>query len=209
MVIDLSHHISRGMPVYPDTEPPVIVESNSIEHSGFAEKLIIFSTHTGTHIDAPAHMFKGGKTLDRMDADQFIGRGCVIDISQKITGPEEVVRKCSNIIHSDFVLLYTGWSEYWGTEKYFKGFPVPSEELATFLTGLKLKGVGIDAISVDPVGSEDFRNHFYFFRKGMITIENLTNLKLLLNREFLFSCLPLKIRDADGSPVRACALMNE
>jgi kynurenine formamidase len=58
------------------------------------------------------------------------------------------------------------------------------------------------------VGSTDFGNHFVFFRAGMISIENLTGLGPLAGRRFLFSCLPLKLLEADGSPVRAVAILE-
>jgi kynurenine formamidase len=42
----------------------------------------------------------------------------------------------------------------------------------------------------------------------MIIIENLCNLRQLIHKEFIFSALPLKIEGADGSPVRACAIIE-
>jgi len=84
---------------------------------------------------------------------------------------------------------------------------VLSTDAAEWLAERNLKGVGFDAISVDPVGSTAFTNHFVFFRAGMICIENLTGLAPLAGQRFLFSCLPLKLAEADGSPVRAVAIL--
>jgi len=50
--------------------------------------------------------------------------------------------------------------------------------------------------------------HKVFFAKNMVIIENLVNLDGLFGREFIFSCLPLKIHEADGSPVRAVAILE-
>lgn len=58
--IDLTHTIEENMPVYPGTEPPKIVEATTVEVEGFAEKLLTLFSHTGTHMDAPAHMLKRG-----------------------------------------------------------------------------------------------------------------------------------------------------
>jgi len=71
---------------------------------------------------------------------------------------------------------------------------------------LSLKGVGVDAISVDPVGSSTFVIHKIFLQKNILIIENLTNLERL-PQTCLFTCLPLKIKDADGSPVRAAGIV--
>jgi arylformamidase len=65
-VIDLSHPFSEDMPVYPGTESPEIVEACTITGHGFAEKRLRLFSHTGTHLDAPAHILSGAVTLDRL-----------------------------------------------------------------------------------------------------------------------------------------------
>jgi kynurenine formamidase len=210
-IIDLSHFISNDMPVYPDTHSPVIQVANTIEKNGYAEKVISMSTHTGTHIDAPAHMIKGSKTLDMFGIDHFIGEGKVIDLSgkeKKLIETEDLADEMDGIEKIDFLLFYTGWSRFWGDEKYFRDYPVLSENLVKSLTGYKLKGIGFDIISIDPVGVSEFRNHMTVFGKNMIIIENLKNLETLIGKVFTFFCLPLKIEDSDGSPVRACAIIH-
>jgi arylformamidase len=210
-VIDLTHFISSKMPVYPDTETPEIVDSNTIEKNGFAEKLISMSSHTGTHIDAPAHMIKNSNTLDKFDINQFIGEGKVVDISRikkKIIEIVDIKADLKKIDTKDFILFYTGWSRYWGRDEYFRDYPILSEELVKYLTGYKLKGIGFDIISIDPVGAVHFTNHMIVFRKNILIIENLKNLETLIGKKFTFFCLPLKIGNSDGSPVRACAIME-
>lgn len=54
--IDLTHIITEDMPVYPGTEPPKLTPANSYERDGFKETLLSLYTHTGTHIDPPAHI---------------------------------------------------------------------------------------------------------------------------------------------------------
>jgi arylformamidase len=197
------------MPVYPGTEPPVITDANTVERDGFAEKLLSMYSHTGTHIDAPAHMLADGPTLDQFDVEHFVGRACVIDVSQEPIIEEAALEaKAEMIAECEFVLLYTGWSHHWGRQDYFEDFPVLSIEATRWLAGRGLRGLGLDAISVDPVGSMTFGNHFVLFRAGMVIIENLTRLLPLIDRTFLFSCLPLKIVQADGSPVRAVAILD-
>ena len=78
-VIDLTHTIHESMPVYPGTEPPKFLPANSYEKDGFKETLLTMFTHTGTHMDPPAHLFAGRTTLDRFPPEQFIGKALVID----------------------------------------------------------------------------------------------------------------------------------
>ena len=78
-VIDLTHTIMPQMPVYPGTEPPVFSPANTYEKHGFKETKLSFYTHTGTHMDPPAHLFADRTTLDQFPPEQFIGRALVID----------------------------------------------------------------------------------------------------------------------------------
>ncbi len=208
-VLDLTHTLAEGMPVYPGTEPPTLQNANTVAQDGFAEKLLTMYSHTGTHIDAPAHMLAGGATLDQLGAGHFVGQACVLDVAgQRLIERTFLEAHASLIEGSDFVLFHTGWSRLWGQQAYFEAFPVLTLEATRWLAGRNLKGIGFDAISVDPVGSTDFPNHFVLFRQGMISIENLTGLEPLIGKRVLFSCLPLKIKEADGSPVRAVAILD-
>ena len=208
-ILDLTHTLAAGMPVYPGTEPPTFQQATTVERDGFAEKLVTLYSHTGTHIDAPAHMLADSPTLDQLGVGHFVGKACVIEAAGQDVIEKPVLKAWAALIEDcDFVLFHTGWSQYWGQERYFVDFPVLSLEASQWLAGQGLKGVGFDAISVDPVGTTDFRNHFVFFRAGMICIENLAGLDALIGRHFLFSCLPLKLAEADGSPVRAVAILD-
>lgn len=78
-VIDLTHTIRENMPVYPGTEPPKLSPTSSYESDGFKETLLQMYTHTGTHMDPPAHIFSGRTTLDEFPVEQFTGKALVID----------------------------------------------------------------------------------------------------------------------------------
>ncbi|MDT8419286.1 MAG: cyclase family protein [Desulfuromonadales bacterium] len=208
--IDLSHPIHPEIPVYPGTEPPQITPANSIERDGFAEILISMYSHTATHIDAPCHLLPHGKSLDQFPAGHFIGTAVVIDLRSRTT-PEIALKHITLFAEQlngvDFVLLNTGWSVHWGKANYFEGYPYLSEEAADWLSSFPLRGVGIDTISIDPLDSPDLPAHRQLLGNDFIIIENLTNLQAVSSR-CTFSCLPLPVRGADGSPVRAVAIEN-
>ncbi|MBU0926984.1 MAG: cyclase family protein [Spirochaetes bacterium] len=213
-VIDLTQTISPDMPVYPGTERPRLSQATTIERDGFAEKLLTMYSHTGTHIDAPGHILPGGATLDRFDAGKFVGAGLVVDLAGRtgpgiagVVGMAELEPYAGGIPEADFVLFRTGWSSRWGSEGYFSGFPVLSPEAARWLCGLGLSGVGYDCISADPVGSDGLPIHRILLGGGLVIVENLRGLDALVGRSFVFSCLPLAIEDADGSPVRAVGII--
>jgi kynurenine formamidase len=208
-VIDLTHPLTADMPVYPGTEPPLIQPANTVERNGFAETLIRMYSHTGTHIDAPAHMLAGAPSLDQFGVDRFVGRACAIDVSalgDGRIGRSALEPHASLVSGCDFVLLHTGWSRNWGSARYFEDYPVLSPDGAQWLVERLRKGVGFDVISADPVGAAVFDNHLAFFRAGLVIVENLTNLGSLVGRTFTFSCLPLAFERGDGSPVRAVAV---
>lgn len=205
-ILDLTHTIHEAMPVYPGTEQPRLSVGTTIDRDGFAEKLLTMFSHTGTHMDAPAHLLAGGRGLDGYPVDQFLGPAVVVDARGTREVPlSMLLPHAPRIRQAEFVLLLTGWAAVWGRPEYFDGFPVLTVEAAQWLAGQGLKGVGVDAISVDPVGTQDYPVHKVLLGAGLVLIENLTGLDQLPQEPFAFTCLPLKLRDADGSPVRAVA----
>jgi len=199
------------MPVFPGTEQPIFEKANTLEKDGFQEAKITMYSHTGTHIDAPAHMMSDGPYLDNLDIEHFIGNATILDFSNreiKLIDVDSLKPYAEKIKSVDFIIIKTGWSKYWGNKKYYEGFPSISEDSAKWLSQFNLKGIGIDAISIDDMDSTTFAVHKILMPKNIIIIENLTNLDSISNESFILSILPLKNKDADGSPVRAISIEN-
>ena len=157
MLIDMTHTITQEIPIFPGTPVPALAPACTLTRDGFRETLLTLSSHTGTHMDAPAHLLQDGRTLDDMPMSQFSGRATVLDVSQE--GPvitEEFLRANYEAIHcADFILFYTGWEGRWGTEGFLEdAFPVPDEAAARYLVSRGLKGVGTDAVSIDRLGDK-------------------------------------------------------
>lgn len=211
-ILDLTHLIEETMPVYPETAPPKLMASNTFEQHGFRETLLTMGSHTGTHMDAPAHMLRDGKTLDQFSADKYIGTAYVLDCSD-LAGKEiskARLQLCAEKIEAaDFLLFFTGWDKYWGSEEYFSPFPVLSLEAAEYLATFPLKGVGTDAISIDPMDTVDYPVHKLLLGAGFVNTENLCGLAPLVGKTFSYATLPLRFQYADGSPVRAIAMLEE
>ena len=78
-VYDLTHTIQNDMPVYPGTVQPKLTTACTIQEVGYRETLLHMYSHTGTHMDAPAHMLRDGTALDCYDAAKFAGPAVVVD----------------------------------------------------------------------------------------------------------------------------------
>jgi arylformamidase len=207
-IVDLTHTIDTDMPIYPGTQGPELIPAWTLEKDGFVEAVIRLSSHTGTHMDAPAHLIDGGACLNSYPIETFRGMGRCIDL-RDIANPEitraDLERLCGALKSTDFLLLNTGWSERWGTAAYFDQHPVLSVEAAKWLTGFNLKAVGLDNSSADRFDSARLPVHKCLLEKGLLIIENLARLDHLPAGDFRFTCLPLKLAQADGAPVRAMA----
>ena len=211
-VIDLTQLISETMPVYPGTEPPSLAVANTYEKDGFRETLITFYSHTGTHMDAPFHLFGDRTSLDSLPAEQFVGKALVIDCTDVgeggTIGMEYIDKTLAD--QAEFLLFHTGWDVNWGKDAYFGEYPVVSMEVCQYLLDSKKKGVGFDVIGIDPIADVKLTRHrMLLSQRDMVIIENLTNLGQVGNGLFTFAALPLKYENADGAPIRAVAMVEE
>lgn len=209
-VIDLTHTIKEDMPVYPGTGTPKFISANSYEKDGFKETLMQMYTHTGTHMDPPAHLYKGKMTLDQFPASQFIGKALVIECRNLKEGDSitiDYIQKYGEKAEkADFLLFNLGWDKLWGTDAYFGNYPCIDEEVLNYIIQGTYKGIGFDVIGLDPIADVNLTRHKKLFQNcDMINIENLKNLELCGNGLFWFSCYPLKLENCDGSPIRAVA----
>lgn len=209
-IIDLTHPLEPDMPAYPEDTPPEFPRPCTYKTHGFSVTALNMGVHTGTHMDAPFHMLEDGPAIDWFQAEFFVGTAVVVDLTEagQLIAPEHLAH-LSKIDHLDYVLLHTGWDKHWGTEQYYRNWPELTLLAARFLTGLDLRGVGMDTPSPDPLDTRNYEAHMALFRAGMVCIENLTHLGQLPDTPFTVSCLPLPIKDSDGSPCRAVAMLEE
>jgi arylformamidase len=209
--IDLTHPIDNRIPVFPGEPGPKISSIAEYKTHGYRVKWLEMGSHTGTHMDAPAHLIADGKTLDQFPVSQFSGTATVISIppQSKCIEIPFLTPFREKINESEFVLFTTGWSKFWGSDHYFHDFPVLTAEAAQWLAEFPLKGIGMDTISADPVDSHTLQIHHILLNAGFLIIENLIFPKGIHADKAAFYCFPLRIADADGSPVRAVLSVEE
>lgn len=202
---DLSHQLNNETPVFPGMKKPEFKPAATLEKDGYRETRFEMDSHTGTHIDAPAHMLENGKILNQLPLKAFTGNALIIPVpgNTVLIEKEFLVSFEEKLKNIDFVLFKTGWSKYWGTSRYFGEFPTLSNQAIEWLFDFSLKGIGFDVISADPMDSTTYPNHFSILGKGLVIIENLRFPVELTETQGRFLCFPLPYENADGSPVRA------
>lgn len=211
-VIDFTHTITGDMPVFPGTDSPRLEYARSIKDDGYRETLLTLFSHTGTHMDAPAHLIDGGISLDLLDCSQFVGSAVVIDCTdiQKNNKIDISLINEYRLLaeRADYLLFYTGWDRKWGTDDYFSNYPCISEEVADFITSTNIKGIGLDVISVDPVYDIELIIHKKLLSKNVVILENMCNLDLADKGLFTLIAAPLKFSNSDGAPVRVLGIFD-
>jgi arylformamidase len=222
-VIDLTHTIHDEIQVYPGDPIPSISRGLTHEKDYCHVDLLKLGSHTGTHIDAPYHFLKDGQRIDEIAVQRFIGNGILIDVSVKsereLIDSADLEFYVSEIKKGDFVILRTGWDRYFGTSRYLQ-HPFLSADAAGLLLKLGVALVGIDALNIDPSCQTvmdpeplkgdsqahtdyDYPVHDILLGNDILIVENLCNLDKIKQRKGLYSFLPLKLKDSDGSPIRA------
>lgn len=209
-VIDLTHTIKENMPVYPGDDTPKLIPVSTYEKDGFKETLLEMYSHTGTHMDTPAHIFAGRTSLIEFPIEQFIGKALVIDCRDleegQLISMERINKVLDRAKKADFLLFNLGWDKRWGTDSYFGDYPCINDKVLDFIINGDYKGIGFDVMGLDPISDVNLPRHKRLFQDtDIINIENLKNLDLCGSDLFYFSCFPLKIENCDGSPIRAVA----
>jgi arylformamidase len=165
------------------------------------------SLHNGTHADAPFHFDATGAPIDRVSLDAYIGPAVVIDLTERLAGKsnaEIAVTDLDSVSgpleQAPRLLFKTGtWSD---SRTFPSAIPVMGSGVVEWLHNLKVKLVGFDVPSVDPIDAKNLSNHYALGAAGIAIIESL-DLSRVEAGVYQLSALPLKIAGADAGPVRA------
>jgi kynurenine formamidase len=189
------------MPVYPG-DPEFSARPHPVEGCGPCRVTALsLGTHTGTHVDAPAHVVPDGPTVDELPLELFAGPAVVLDVRGfPAVGPDLLGAAAGARI----VLLRTGWDEQAGTPAEFE-HPHLTPAAARFLRSSGVRTVGIDAASVDGPGTLAAHRVLLGDRADPgVVVENLRGLGELPGR-VEFAAFAWALTRGDGSPVRAVA----
>ena len=232
--IDLTHSFSEESIYWPTAklfEKTTVSEGNT--EAGYYYSAYNFSAaeHGGTHLDAPIHFYEGGKTVDQIPLEQFIGNGVLIRIVEKVKknrnyqfSVEDILqweKEHGAIEENSILLVDTGSSQFWPDMKKYMGtdergeaavnklkFPGIHPDAANFLIDKrKIKAVGLDTPSIDFGGSRLFKTHQILYGKNILGFENVANLDKLPAKGFMVVALPMKIKGGSGAPLRIVAFL--
>jgi kynurenine formamidase len=209
--IDLTHVLDEDTPVF--VGDPSLVRHTLLSHGrdGCHLECISLGTHTGTHLDAPFHFFADGARVDGLPLSRLVGSGVRLDLSGRpeagVICAAELRRAGPEVIPGDFVLVMTGWDRFWGTPRYFR-HPYLAPDCGRWLVDSGAALVGLDTPSPDRSagGRGDYPVHRLLLGGGVLIVENLRGLARVPTLRGNYAFLPLKLKGADGAPVRAVFL---
>ncbi len=204
-IYDITVPISNNVPVY-EGDPHVKIEvAHSIERGDAANvTALCCGAHTATHVDAPNHFIDGTRKVYELDLEKLIGKCRVIELEETAAAVEP--EHLGNLDGVERVLFKTRNSRFWNDSGagFRKDFTYISPAAARVLADAGMKLVGIDYLSVEKFGSEDFMTHITLLEKEIVIIEGL-DLRKIGAGDYELICLPLKIISptGDGAPARA------
>lgn len=209
--IDLTLTISEFIPSFPGSPKPQFINWSELKNDGYNLELLFLSSHTGTHLDAPYHFSKNGIKINQIPLDRLLGKAILIKLEKTKNSPitkSDIVSFEKNnfkIPIASSIFFYTGWQKNLKNNNYFTENPGLDSSSAKYLVSKKVNMIGIDSPSIDIGKDDSFNVHKIFSQNNILIVENLTNLNKIPTKEFNFTVLPLKLKDATGSPVRAIA----
>jgi len=202
-IIDISLPLQSGTIVYPGN-PPIEIEEIKSEVSGSVLSKIQFGSHSGTHIDAQKHVINGGKSLDQIPLETFVGPCRVIDCTLDEGSVKVETLQKNNIQKNDRILLKTSNSSR-GFETFYDDYVFVSPEAAKYLADTEVALVAIDYLSIKQRGSKDNTPHTNILEKNIPIVEGV-DLSKVEPGEYDLVILPLEFMNIDGAPARAVLL---
>ena len=196
-IYDISQEVF-GCQVYPSDPKPEKKELKSIE-KGEVYNLTAFSmcAHNGTHIDAPRHFIKDGKTVDEMSLEAFIGMAYVVEYSGVVTENDaiEIIEKAKkhNPEEAKRILI--------------KGDVEVSLEAAKVFASSNILLLGNEPQTVGPKNAP-MAVHLALLSANVVLLEGI-RLAAVSEGVYFLNAAPLNLAGAEGSPCRAVLIDTE
>jgi arylformamidase len=206
VIIDISWPITENMTAYKDRKTVAICATKTFEHDRVRENKITLGSHTGTHIDAPAHFIMNGKTIDQLPLENLCGPCRVVDMSsceEKIYMPDILPL---DVQEGERLLFKTRNSLQTHDAPFDFGFVYLDAEVAEFLAFKKTKLVGIDYLGIERQ-QPNHASHTWLFSQNVTIVEGL-RLEHVQAGSYTLCCLPLSLPGLEAAPARAILLKN-
>jgi len=162
---------------------------------------ISLGSHTATHVDSPLHFIPDGKGLSELPLEPYIGKARVL----YFPGCSEISRELlldKDISEGGRILFKTRSSEFWQEKQFRQDYVGIAPDAAEYLVAKKVALIGVDYLSVESYKRPGAPTHKILLGAGIAVLEGL-NLSAVEEGEYELIALPLKIKNGDGSPVRA------
>ncbi len=201
---DISPEISEKTAVFPGDHPysrKVIV--NFDQGCRFLLSHISTTVHLGAHADAPNHYRPGAQGIAACDLSRYMGRCQVIEVSLPRSERIRVEHLRGIPIEAKRILFKT--RSFPNPEKWSDDFNSLSGGLVRSLASQGVVLIGIDTPSIDPAQDKDLESHNAIAETQVANLEGLV-LDQVPPGVYTLLALPLKLKDADASPVRAILL---
>jgi arylformamidase len=203
-LLDISVPIRDAMAVYRGNPPVRIRPAMTLRKDGVNLSELCLGSHTGTHVDAPSHFIKGGKGIDRVDLERFLGPAYVADLRRVKGGISALDLAKARIPRaSRRVLLRTSNSRWWHPARAFHtDFVYLAPDGADWLVERSVQLVGIDYLSVEGYGVPGAPTHKRLLGAGIPILEGLDLFNVRPGR-WQMAAFPLRIKDGDAGVTRA------
>jgi arylformamidase len=159
---------------------------------------ITMSPHTGAHADAPMHYAMGGASPGELELAPYLGPCRVIHCMDcgPLVQPGHIAHALEDLPARVLLRTAHAASQSWAS------FTAIAPETLALLATKNIALIGIDTPSVDPATSQQLPSHQLLLAHGLRVLENLV-LDDVAEGDYELIALPLKLMQADASPVRA------
>jgi arylformamidase len=203
-VIDISWPLSQNMTTYKNRGGFDIKSKKELGTDGVRESELSINVHTGTHIDAPSHFLKEGKTIDQTPLAQSVGPCKVLDLTGVENGITDADLSSSEIEAGDILLFKTKNSSFAETDPFNTSFIYLEESGAKYLVQKQVRAIGIDYLGIER-SQQGHETHKDLFGASITIIEGL-RLGHVEPGSYFLMCLCLALVGCEAAPARALLL---
>lgn len=221
-IVDLGREYFNGMPnisgsavVFWPHETHDDLRKITAGKLSMESRMMLMPEHCATHLDVPRHCDPDGISVEQVPLEQLILPGHLLDFTHKKKGEAITIqdfeaaeeKSGQQIGPGKATMCWAGVDDDWGKPGFTRERPYIPTETAQWLVDRKITLFCTDLIGMDDPSEWWWPTHGIWLKNGICMVQQLCNLHKLAGKEFLFVCLPLKMRDGTASPVRPVALV--